>query len=248
MLKTSDVPYAKIAMYASSVIRQDNCWVLFFYTMDSKDYPSSSVIGRATECIGGPAIAQWVVDSEPVLQPGSKGEWDDKQVLAPHVLKADSGYRMYYSGSNASGKQRIGMATSEDGIHWIKYNDPATVKVPFVDSDPVFQAGEVGVWDGGFVHQPRVFQTLNGWVMIYRGTKNDNGEKMALGIATSPNGIHWTRSASNPVFEPHDIPKAAYIWFDNVLLVNDTYYLFVEGDVNKSTQIYLATHQGKVVP
>ena len=84
--------------------------------------------------------------------------------------------------------------------------------------------------------------------MIYRGTQNAMGEKMALGLATSPDGIHWTRSALNPVFMPHDIPKAAYIWFDNVLLVNDTYYLFIEGDINQSTQIYLATNEGEITP
>jgi len=248
VLKTSDVPYSKIAMYASSVIRQDNCWVLYFYTWDSKDYPSSSVIGRATECIGGPAIAQWFVDSEPLLRPGANGEWDEKQVLAPHVLKTESEYIMYYSGVDALGVQRIGMATSADGVTWTKYNDPATTNKPYADSDPIFQPGEKSAWDAGWVHQPRVFQTADGWVMIYRGTQNAMGEKMALGLATSPDGIHWTRSSLNPVFTPRDIPKAAYFWFDNVLLVNDTYYLFVEGDINQTTQIYLATHQGKMTP
>jgi predicted GH43/DUF377 family glycosyl hydrolase len=52
-------------------------------------------------------MAQWFVDTEPVLQPGAKGEWDDQQVLAPHVLKADNGYVMYYSGVSASGIQMM---------------------------------------------------------------------------------------------------------------------------------------------
>lgn len=248
VLKTSDVSYAKIAMYASSVIRQDNCWVLFFYTWDSNSYPSASVIGRATECIGGPAMAQWFVDSEPVLQPGAGGAWDDKQVLAPHVLKTDKGYVMYYSGVSASGTQRIGMATSTDGIQWTKYNDPATVKAPYDESDPVLQTGDAGAWDKGWVHQPRVFQTTDGWVMIYRGAQNTQGQNMALGLATSVDGIHWVKSTSNPVFKPTEIPKSYQFWFDNVVLVNGTYYLFVEGDINQTTQIYLATHQGTMNP
>ena len=248
IIQTKDIPYAKIAMYASSVLWEDGCWVLFFYTWDSRSYPSSSVIGRTTQCVAGPALTEWIPDPEPLLKPGAGGAWDEKQVLAPHVLKTDDGYVMYYSGVDASGVQRIGMATSVDGVSWTKYNDPTTTSTSFAESDPVFQPGENGKWDAGWVHQPRVFQTKDGWVMIYRGTQNAMGEKMALGLATSPDGIHWTRSALNPVFTPRNIPKAAYIWFDNVLLVNDTYYLFVEGDVNQSTQIYLATHEGEITP
>jgi len=246
IFKTSDVAYAKIAMYASSaLVMEDGSWVIYFYTWDSSSFPGSSVIGRATA--SSPA-GPWVADPEPVLNLGAMGEWDAQQVLAPHVIQTTTGYVMYYSGANTSGAQKIGMATSTNGVQWTKYNDPATTEAPYAESDPVFQPGEKGQWDAGWVHQPRVFQTAEGWVMIYRGTQNVKGEKMALGLATSPDGIHWARSDLNPVFTPHDTPKAAYIWYDNVLLVNDTYYLFVEGDVNQSTQIYLATTEGEITP
>lgn len=248
VLKTSDVPYAKIAMYASSVIWQDNCWVLFFYTWDSNSFPGSSVIGRAAECIGGPAMAQWYVGAEPVLQPGAKGEWDDQQVLAPHVLKTDNGYAMYYSGVNASGIQMIGMATSKDGVAWTKYNDPATTEKPYADSDPVFQPAEKGAWDGASVHQPRVFQTENGWIMIYRGVSDMRGANMKLGLATSVDGVHWERYSGNPIFQPSDIKGSRQFWFTNAVLKDDVIYLFVEGDISQTTQIYLATHEGSVNP
>jgi len=248
VLKTGDVPYAKIAMYASSVIHENNCWALFFYTWDSNSYPSASVIGRAGECIGGPAMAQWFVDTEPILQPGAAGNWDDQQVLAPHVLKTDSGYIMYYSGVGASGIQMIGMATSKDEVHWTKYNDPATTDQRFADSDPVFQPGEKGTWDAAWVHQPRVFQTTDGWVMIYRGTSDRNGSIMKLGLATSQDGIHWERYAGNPIFQPGDIKGARQFWFTNAVIKDDVLYLFVEGDINQTTQIYLATHQGMISP
>lgn len=248
VLKTIDVSYAKIAMYASSVIRQDNCWVLYFYTWDSSSYPSSSVIGRTTECIGGPAMAQWFVDPEPVLTPGAAGAWDEKQVLAPHVVKTDSGYIMYYSGVDSSGMQQIGMATSSDSIHWTKYNDPKTTDKPYVESDPVFQPGEKGAWDAAWVHQPRVFQTASGWVMIYRGVSDTRGANMKLGLATSKDGIHWERYAGNPVFQPSDIKGARQFWFTNAVLKDDMIYLFVEGDISQTTQIYLATHKGEITP
>jgi predicted GH43/DUF377 family glycosyl hydrolase len=108
------------------------------------------------------------------------------------------------------------------------------------ESDPILVNDAASGWDAGIVHQPRVFQTDAGWVMIYRGTEVDTS-LMALGIATSADGINWVKAAYNPVFVPGDIPGAKYFWFHNVLLVNDTFYLFVEGDINKRTQIYLLT-------
>jgi len=248
IIETKDVPYARIAMYASSVLWEDGCWVLFFYTWDSSSYPSSSVIGRITQCVAGPALTAWLPDPEPLLEPGADGEWDDKQVLAPHVLKTDSGYVMYYSGVGDTGIQQIGMATSNDGVQWVKYNDPSTTTAPFAESDPVFQPGEKDAWDAGWVHQPRVFQTSEGWTMIYRGTSEPRGSIMRLGFATSQDGIHWERFSGNPVFKPRDIKGVRQFWFTNAILKDGVYYLFVEGDINQTTQIYLATHDGEAIP
>lgn len=47
VFKTSEVAYAKIAMYASSaLVMEDGTWVIYFYTWDSSSFPGSSVIGR----------------------------------------------------------------------------------------------------------------------------------------------------------------------------------------------------------
>ncbi len=244
VFETKDVAYAKIAMYASSaLVEADGTWVIYFYTWDSSSFPGSSVIGRATATDpNGP----WTADNEPVLLPGSAGEWDAQQVLAPHVIQNDDGYIMYYSGTDKAGKQQVGMATSNDGVQWTKYNDPSTTDVPYVESDLVLQSGAYGSWDANSVHQPRVLQGSQGRVMFYRGTKDTSGNTMALGIATSDDGIHWNKSSVNPVFIPSDIPAAAYFWFHNALLVDDTYFIFIEGDISQTTQIYLATYQGAI--
>jgi len=247
VFKTEDVPYAKIAMYASSaLVEDDGTWVLYFYTWDSKQYPSASVVGRATS---NNPTGPWVVDEKPVLLPSPQAEdWDAKQVLSPHVLKTDTGYVMYYSGVGASGVQMIGMATSSDGVTWTKYDDPTTINARYTESEPVFEPGAQGEWDSGWVHQPRVFQTPDRWVMIYRGTSDTRGPTMKLGLATSQDGIHWERFSGNPIFNPGDIKGARQFWFTNAILKDDVLYLFIEGDVNQTTQIYLATHQGSVAP
>ena len=67
-------------------------------------------------------------------------------------------------------------------------------------------------------------------------------------MAISTDGIHWERFAENPVFSHRQINRAGYLWFHSALLVNGIYYLFVEGDVNQTTSIYLATHEGTIAP
>ena len=240
---TKDVPYAKVAMFASgALVEDDGTWVLYFYTVDSMNFPADGVIGRATA--PGPN-GPWVPDAEPVLRPGSAREWDSRNVIAPHVIKTADGYRMYYSGTDGMGGSQIGMATSSDGIQWTKYNDPATTEVQYQESDPVLLLGEKDSWESDQVHQPRVFPNGEGWVMIYRGS-NKNKANMGLGIASSDDGIHWSKSPLNPVFLPTEIKGAYQFWFHNVLLVDDTFFVFIEGDINQRTQIYLATREGRM--
>ena len=245
VFETKDVPYAKIAMYASSaLVEEDGTWVIYFYTWDSSAFPSSGDIGRAT---APNPTGPWTPGADLVLKPGPASAWDGKHVLAPHVLKIDDRYVMYYSGYDRSGTQWIGMATSADGVKWEKYNDSTTTDAAFTESDPVLKTSEAGKWDAGLVHQPRVFQTADGWVMFYRGLKSKNSNDMALGLATSADGVHWVRSSGNPLFKPSDIPKAQYFWFTNIVLKEDVYYLFIEGDISQTTQIYLATHKGIIL-
>ena len=247
VFRTKDVSYAQVAMYASSaLVEDDGTWVIYFYTWDPNPFPSGGVIGRAT---ANSPTGPWAADAEPVLQPGPDGAWDQNQVSAPHILKTTGGYIMYYSGADASGVPQIGMATSSDGIHWTKYNDEATTEASFVESDPVFQLGETGAWDSGTVHQPRVFQTADGWVMIYRGVeRGSSGPTMKLGIATSSDGISWERSARNPVFEPSEVSGARQFYFANAVLLENTFFVFVEVGFGRITEIYLITHEGAIVP
>lgn len=241
VLKTDDVPYAGVAALASSVlVEDDGTWVLYFYTWQSKNYPSAGGIGRAT---APEPTGPWTVDPELVLQPGASGAWDGRHVLAPDVFRTETGYVMYYSGYGLSGQQQIGRATSPDGIHWTKYDDPTTTTGLYAESDPVLQPDAKGAWDDGWVHQARVHPNGDGWVMLYRGT-HANGTSMALGYATSADSIHWQRSLLNPILKTPAVNGAQYFWFTNSLYQDNTYFLFWEVDKAESTEIYLATHTG----
>ena len=97
---------------------------------------SKSSIGYATS----PDGITWTLDSlnNPVLTPGSAGQWDDGNLEFPHVLVIDSVYHMWYTGMRPSegGTWQTGWATSDDGINWNK------------DNDPVLEPGSSDQWDG----------------------------------------------------------------------------------------------------
>ncbi len=77
----------------------------------------------------------------PVLTPGSPGEWDEDCISPSSVIYYDSTYHMWYtSGRFDTIPHRIGHATSPDGITWTKDTN-----------NPVLDVGPEGDWDDNHV-------------------------------------------------------------------------------------------------
>jgi predicted GH43/DUF377 family glycosyl hydrolase len=119
---------------------------------------------------------------------------------------------MYYDGSDVNpeltGFESIGLAFSDDGINWTKYDDPETGNPPFADSDPIFLAStEESAWDEERVLESNVVQKQDGWVMLYISDRTGvSGQKsFAIGYALSQDGINWQRpSAEDPLVWTRD--------------------------------------------
>ena len=80
--------------------------------------------------MNGQAQVEWEkYTNNPVLQPGSSGEWDDGGFAGQAVLyDSNEGiYKIWYGASDGN-NFRIGYATSSDGIAWTKYDDPSTTR------------------------------------------------------------------------------------------------------------------------
>ncbi len=242
VMLTRDVRYAKVAALASDVVVQDDgTWVMYFYTWNtSSGIAADGAIGRAT---AKEPTGPWTPDAAPVLNPGTEGAWDELRVSSPRVVKTDTGYIMYYSGSPKSNGlyTRIGMATSTDGITWTKYDDPATTDTLYAESDPILETGNKRT----FIGQPMVQQTPDGWTMIYR-TATGGQSDMKLGYTTSQDGIHWTYDPKSVIWKPADIPDSVGFWYTAFVYHDDTYYLYIENGVGQHTQIYAATHKGSL--
>ncbi|MCH8836981.1 MAG: hypothetical protein IIA60_04155, partial [Candidatus Marinimicrobia bacterium] len=158
------------------------------------DWPATA-IGYAASVDG----INWVRHADPVLQLGPVGDWDSDFVFPGTVIKEDGGYKLWYSGNRETafpGIPQIGLATSTDGLQWVKHDDPSTTAAPFAESDPVLEVSSAA-WDSRRVWGPAVLPTATGYEMWYTGS---GGTDQLVGYATSADadGISWTKWPDNP--------------------------------------------------
>jgi predicted GH43/DUF377 family glycosyl hydrolase len=151
-----------------------------------------------------------------VLAPNRATDWE-ANINRPAVLKKGPEYHMWYTGQ-AKGHSRIGHATSADGKNWKRTG----VK-------PVFSPEEK--WEKVTVMCPHVLwddkaQEFRLW---YSG--GEQNEPNAIGFATSPDGLTWTRAKNNPVFRPE--PKNEWekdrVTACQVIRQGDWYVMFYIG-------------------
>ncbi len=128
----------------------------------------------------------------PIMTPGSAGEWDEMIIAPGSIIFLDNTYHMWYWGGDMETvNQRIGYATSPDGITWTKYAN-----------NPVIEPGSEGTWDGTAVGDPTVLYVDSIFHMWYEGIPNLSlSEGLQIGHATSLDGIIWTKDTANPVLK-----------------------------------------------
>ncbi|MCG3155713.1 MAG: hypothetical protein DKINENOH_02321 [bacterium] len=152
-----------------------------WYTADQEGhyyvFYATSEDGLAWEKFGG----------NPVLSPGPESAWDGWHARCSAVVFDGEKYHMFYMGASYSSRERIGLATSFDGIHWQKYQN-----------NPILGPGAPGTWDQTQVYHPEVY--FDG-AMFYLWYAGYNGSTMRGGLATSPDGMHWTKHPANPVLQ-----------------------------------------------
>jgi beta-1,2-mannosidase len=113
-------------------------------------------------------------------------KWDEKDVFNPAAVVRDDKVYMIFRAEDMVGKfagtSRLGLAVSNDGLHFTKMNGP--VFFPDNDSLKIFE------WEGG-VEDPRLVQTDDStYVMTYTAY---DGIVARLLIATSKDLVHWTK-------------------------------------------------------
>jgi hypothetical protein len=107
--------------------------------------------------------------------------------IDPCIIKVGSTYHLYCLKGDWATTDNIYHFTSSDGITW--------------SSGAVVFSGAGSGWDA-FVYffSPVYIDGTGTWYAMYLGTTSNAGTASEnTGLATSPDGLTWTRSASNPV-------------------------------------------------
>ncbi len=128
----------------------------------------------------------WSQPPQIVLPPRRESGWED-DVNRPVVIKRGHTYSMWYTGQSR-GRSQIGYATSPDGVVWKRMSER-----PVLSPDQPWEKVAVMcpdvLWDG----RARIFQ------MWY--SAGEQYEPDAIGYATSPDGMVWSKLPANPVFK-----------------------------------------------
>jgi predicted GH43/DUF377 family glycosyl hydrolase len=177
--------------------------------------------------------------AELVFEPrtGDPALFDAARVECPMVLRWKDQWLIYYTAITLTDGQvdsTIGRAVSDDLIHWR-------------DRRRVLQRGPEGAFDHGGNSGPFVWAEGDELRMVYIGFPRMGYESRPgrHGLATSRDGLHWTRADFNPIHDPG--PKGA--WNDEclyktfVMKYEGVYWMFYNayGTKDGCEQIGLAT-------
>lgn len=123
---------------------------------------------------------KWPSDAAPapVLDVGTSNHVND-----PSVLRVGDGWRMYYTDA----------PTAENDEIWLAESATLT---GFRKTARVLGRGPVGAWDGDKVGRPSVLYEGGLYRMWYDGSA---GGRRHVGLATSADGVTFTRAPQNPV-------------------------------------------------
>lgn len=128
----------------------------------------------------------WTKKPEPVMKFGAPGEFDEKMILRPGIIRDGNIYRMAYPGLRNNGLMTIGVAMSPDGLKWMKNPmNPVLVNGPEEwDMD--------GIEDAGLIKLGRRYY------LTYSG--RNKKQNYRIGLAISSGGVNFSK-VKDPIID-----------------------------------------------
>lgn len=165
--------------------------------------------------------------------------WEAKDIFNPTALVRDGKIHLLYRAEDEDGEfmgtSRIGLATSEDGVTFVRETKP----IFYPDNDSVNNYE----WEGG-CEDPRIVENDNGeYVMTYTGY---NGSLAILMVATTKDLRTWTKYG--PVFRNTENFSELWSKSGSIVTVLKSGGRFIAEKINNKywmywgdTDLYLAT-------
>jgi len=178
--------------------------------------------------------AEWN-HGQPVLMPDDPdARWWEKQKLFKSCAVHDEGatlghpYVMYYNAADAQGRERIGMAVSDDMVHWERFG-----------SEPVIDRAAEGWQISG---DPMIQKIGDLWVMFYFGLAKKADSRSAFDtFACSYDLVNWTNWDGPHLVEPSEPFDSQYAHKPYVIRHDGVVYHFYCAVGDRGRTIALAT-------
>jgi predicted GH43/DUF377 family glycosyl hydrolase len=116
----------------------------------------------------------WEISTEPVIDVGPPGSWDESHALDPAAVLHEGRVFLYYTGCSPRADRAICLAVSDDGVHFTKYA-----------SNPVVIGGAPEV----------VFHDSLFYLYFWKQVPGKNG--FQIHYATSPDGYQFNEPATS---------------------------------------------------
>lgn len=128
-----------------------------------------------------PALLRWSCLDQPILSWKTGDEWERGGLYKGCIISDRNRYFLFYNAKDREQwpwHENIGLAISDDLLHWTRYR-----------ANPVL-AVSAGRWDSVFAADPAVYRDGDHWVMYYYGY---DGVHAQNGLAFSKDLLHWEK-------------------------------------------------------
>lgn len=164
------------------------------------------------------------------LEQGPDGAWDHGPLMTGMVVEREGQYYMFY-GAMVDGVQRIGVALSDDLLHWEKYpgNPILTPTGPWYETDPLAAANHETAWRDPCV----VYSEEEGcYYALFCARVPDAGPGAGgcIGVARSENLLEWEVLPPAYVSERYfalEVPDVFFAGGRYYLIFSTSYYFGV---------------------
>lgn len=170
-----------------------------------------------------------------------------RAAYAPNLVSVNGEIRMYYIHKPAS--------TPTKKVPWEVHlaTGPDLFSLKAHPANPMLKISQP--WEKGALFYPYVIREDNKWILFYASYWDRPGRKetyTAIGIATSSDGLQWTKSPANPILTPIDGSpyESVYNSSQSVIWDGDHYKLYYGTRIDmihKYYSICMATRKGKLL-